>query len=203
MLLNSILFLFTSSTLLYFLFLTMDLLRKDIAAPCSLDFPSSRLAASKSARDHPDMHIAAPGPPKLKPPPPAYLDPNAMFKVGILADIYNEKPLGFEDIEKVITRFPPEPNGFLHIGHAKAIAINFGFAEYHGHGDCFLRLDDTNSNEEKIEYCEAINEMVHWLGFKPAMVTYSSDNFARDCGGSDQERWRVRLSMYKYTTTEP
>lgn len=76
----------------------------------------------------------------------------------------------------VITRFPPEPNGFLHIGHAKAIAINFGFAEYHG-GKCILRFDDTNPGAEKEVYFTAIEEMVSWLGFTPDKITYSSDNF--------------------------
>jgi glutaminyl-tRNA synthetase len=103
-------------------------------------------------------------------------DPDSMFKVGFLADVYNEKPIGSEGVKKVITRFPPEPNGFLHIGHSKAIAINFGFARYYG-GDCYLRFDDTNPKGEDKRYFEAIEEMVRWLGFSPVAVTASSDNF--------------------------
>lgn len=77
---------------------------------------------------------------------------------------------------QVRTRFPPEPNGILHIGHAKAININFGFAEAHK-GICFLRLDDTNPEAEKDEFVKSIEEMVKWLGYKPYKVTYSSDYF--------------------------
>lgn len=77
---------------------------------------------------------------------------------------------------QVRTRFPPEPNGILHIGHAKAININFGFAEAHN-GICFLRLDDTNPEAEKDEFVKSIAEMVKWLGYKPYKVTYSSDYF--------------------------
>ena len=73
---------------------------------------------------------------------------------------------------------PPEPNGFLHIGHSKAIAINFGFAKYHG-GECYLRLDDTNPEEEESVYEKSIIDTVRWLGFKPKAVTYSSDHFQR------------------------
>jgi glutaminyl-tRNA synthetase len=103
----------------------------------------------------------------------SYLDPNSMFKQGFLAEVFKERPT-----EQVITRFPPEPNGYLHLGHAKAIAINFGFARYHG-GKTILRFDDTNPDAEEGEYFVAIEEIVQWLGFTPHAVTYSSDNFQR------------------------
>ncbi len=105
-------------------------------------------------------------------------DPDSIFKVGFLADVYEERPIGSGGVKKVVTRFPPEPNGYLHIGHSKAIAINFGFARYHG-GDCYLRFDDTNPKGEEEKYFVAIEEMVRWLGFTPVQITYSSDNFDR------------------------
>lgn len=105
--------------------------------------------------------------------PAAPIDPNSMFKEGFLKYVYDEKPS-----EKVITRFPPEPNGFLHVGHSKAIAINFGFARFHG-GECYLRFDDTNPEKEEEMYFNSIQEMVEWLGFKPDKITYSSDNFQK------------------------
>lgn len=77
---------------------------------------------------------------------------------------------------KVVTRFPPEPNGFLHIGHAKAINFNFGYAKAHG-GITYLRYDDTNPEAEEERYYQAIKENVEWLGFEPYKVTYASDNF--------------------------
>ncbi|KAH8335711.1 hypothetical protein KR074_011263 [Drosophila pseudoananassae] len=77
---------------------------------------------------------------------------------------------------KVHTRFPPEPNGILHIGHAKAININFGYAAAHD-GVCYLRYDDTNPEKEEEKFFVAIREMVEWLGYKPYKITYSSDNF--------------------------
>uniref|UniRef100_A0A8R1DXH1 Probable glutamine--tRNA ligase n=1 Tax=Caenorhabditis japonica TaxID=281687 RepID=A0A8R1DXH1_CAEJA len=77
---------------------------------------------------------------------------------------------------KVVTRFPPEPNGVLHIGHAKAININFGYAQAMG-GVCNLRFDDTNPEKEEEKFFTAIEDMVHWLGYAPAKVTHSSDNF--------------------------
>lgn len=77
---------------------------------------------------------------------------------------------------KVRTRFPPEPNGILHIGHAKAININFGYAAYH-EGICFLRFDDTNPEKEEEKFFKGIMDMVDWLGYKPFKITYSSDNF--------------------------
>lgn len=77
---------------------------------------------------------------------------------------------------KVRTRFPPEPNGILHIGHAKAININFGYAAAHD-GVCYLRYDDTNPEKEEEKFFVGIREMVEWLGYKPAKTTHSSDYF--------------------------
>ena len=76
----------------------------------------------------------------------------------------------------VQTRFPPEPNGYLHIGHAKAICIDFGMAEKYG-GTCNLRLDDTNPTKEDVEYVDAIKEDIEWLGFKWDQVYFASDYF--------------------------
>ncbi|PAV91745.1 hypothetical protein WR25_09248 [Diploscapter pachys] len=77
---------------------------------------------------------------------------------------------------KVVTRFPPEPNGVLHIGHAKAININFGYAKATG-GACYLRFDDTNPEKEEEKFFLAIEDIVRWLGYSPVAVTHSSDNF--------------------------
>ena len=77
---------------------------------------------------------------------------------------------------KVQTRFPPEPNGYLHIGHAKSICINFGMAEKYN-GLCNLRFDDTNPVKEDTEYVDSIREDIHWLGFQWAKEFYASDYF--------------------------
>jgi len=78
---------------------------------------------------------------------------------------------------KVVTRFPPEPNGYLHIGHAKAICLDFGIAEENG-GTCNLRFDDTNPTREEVEYVEAIEEDVRWLGFEwKDEARFASDYF--------------------------
>ena len=78
---------------------------------------------------------------------------------------------------KVVTRFPPEPNGYLHIGHAKAICVNFGLAEQFG-GSCNLRFDDTNPSKEEQEFVDAIKADVLWLGFQwSGEVCYASDYF--------------------------
>jgi glutaminyl-tRNA synthetase len=116
-----------------------------------------------------DSHVSA-----LKAAPKeeeAKVEPTNMFTQGWLDEVYKERP-----VKPVITRFPPEPNGYLHIGHAKAIAVNFGFAKFHG-GECYLRFDDTNPEAEEEKYFTAIKEIIDWLGFKPCAVTYSSDNF--------------------------
>ena len=78
---------------------------------------------------------------------------------------------------RVMTRFPPEPNGYLHIGHAKSICLNFGLAESYG-GFCNLRFDDTNPTKEEVEYVESIKEDVRWLGFDwDDRLYYASDYF--------------------------
>lgn len=77
---------------------------------------------------------------------------------------------------RVQTRFPPEPNGYLHIGHAKSICVNFGTAERFG-GICNLRFDDTNPETEDTEYVDSIVDDVRWLGYEPASVVFASDYF--------------------------
>src|SRR4051812_7052636 len=77
---------------------------------------------------------------------------------------------------RVLTRFPPEPNGYLHIGHAKSICLNFGLALKYG-GKTNLRFDDTNPTTEETEYVESIKEDIQWLGFTWANELYASDYF--------------------------
>lgn len=77
---------------------------------------------------------------------------------------------------RVFTRFPPEPNGYLHIGHAKAMFVDFGLAKERG-GCCYLRYDDTNPEAEKKEYINHIEEIVQWMGWEPFKITYTSDYF--------------------------
>ena len=76
----------------------------------------------------------------------------------------------------VVTRFPPEPNGYLHIGHAKSICLNFGMA-LENNGTCHLRFDDTNPEKESVEYMESIKRDVAWLGFEWAALCHASDYF--------------------------
>lgn len=102
----------------------------------------------------------------------------------------DSKPLNFiqqtinSDLEngivnKIVTRFPPEPNGYLHIGHAKSICLNFGLAEQYG-GDCHLRFDDTNPEKEEDEYVQAIIDDVQWLGFQwSGDIRFASDYFGQ------------------------
>lgn len=110
-----------------------------------------------------------------------------MFVEGFLGDLHKpgEEPQMYEDVMpahldfiqgKVHTRFPPEPNGFLHIGHSKAITVNFGYAKYYN-GHCYLRYDDTNPEAEEQVYFDSILRCVKWLGFEPWKITYSSDHF--------------------------
>ncbi len=85
---------------------------------------------------------------------------------------------------RVQTRFPPEPNGYLHIGHAKAVVANFGIAEDFG-GVCNLRLDDTNPGTEETEYVDAIVDDIAWLGYRPGVVVHASSYFAELYGWAE------------------
>jgi glutaminyl-tRNA synthetase len=90
-----------------------------------------------------------------------------------------EEDLHSGKYQEIVTRFPPEPNGFPHIGHAKSISINFGIAkDYHGH--CNLRMDDTNPTTEDTKYVEALKDAVQWLGFEwDKSVRFTSDYFPK------------------------
>lgn len=110
-----------------------------------------------------------------------------MEEIKNINEVENTSPSNFihdfidEDLKEgvyncVQTRFPPEPNGYLHIGHAKAICIDFGTAMKYN-GKCNLRLDDTNPTKEDVEYVDAIKEDIEWLGFKWDNVYYASDYF--------------------------
>lgn len=87
-----------------------------------------------------------------------------------------ENDLASGRVESVMTRFPPEPNGYLHIGHAKSICLNFGLAQKYG-GRTNLRFDDTNPVKEDTEYVDSIKEDIRWLGFNWAGEYYASDYF--------------------------
>ena len=89
---------------------------------------------------------------------------------------------------RIQTRFPPEPNGYLHIGHAKAICIDFGIAERYN-GVCNLRFDDTNPIKEDIEFVESIKENIHWLGFEWGEIYHASDYF--------QQLWDFAVKLIK------
>ena len=78
---------------------------------------------------------------------------------------------------RVQTRFPPEPNGYLHIGHAKSICLNFGIAAQHEGGICNLRFDDTNPIKEEEEYVRGMEEDVKWLGFEWGPATCYASNY--------------------------
>jgi len=85
--------------------------------------------------------------------------------------------------QRVATRFPPEPNGYLHIGHAKSICLNFGIAEEFG-GTCNLRYDDTNPAKEEEEYVKSIEEDVRWLGFAPSKILWARTISTRCTNGA-------------------
>src|SRR5262249_32693878 len=114
---------------------------------------------------------------------------------------------------RVVTRFPPEPNGYLHIGHAKAIHINFGLARDYG-GPCHLRFDDTNPTKESVEYVESIKADIRWLGFDWGEHLYfASDYFEQLYAWAVQlvqagkayvdELTPEQMREYRGTLTEP
>ena len=138
---------------------------KKAAAKLVKDKAKAEKAAQEAANPKPKNQ------PKPAPAPAAPVDASANYKRGWLREVYQEK-----NTTEVQTRFPPEPNGYLHIGHAKAITVNFGFAQAYG-GKCNLRFDDTNPAKEEERYFTSIKDMVSWLGFTPSRITYSSDFF--------------------------
>ncbi|WP_066688192.1 glutamine--tRNA ligase/YqeY domain fusion protein [Christensenella intestinihominis] len=123
-----------------------------------------------------------------------------------------ERDLADGKVDHVVTRFPPEPNGYLHLGHAKAICLNFGLAEEFG-GKCNLRFDDTNPVKEDAEYIKAIKRDIEWLGFEWAAEVYGSDyfDFMYECAERLIEKGLAyvddltpeQMREYRGTLTEP
>ena len=105
------------------------------------------------------------------------------IEAKVVEDLQNGKNDG-----RVQTRFPPEPNGYLHIGHAKAICLDFGIAKKYN-GVCNLRFDDTNPTKEDVEYVDSIKEDIQWLGFQWANEYYASDYF--------QQLWDFAIRLIK------
>ena len=107
------------------------------------------------------------------------MEENKNIPSNFIRDIINEDLLSNKHNGKVCTRFPPEPNGYLHIGHAKSICLNFGIAKDYN-GLCNLRFDDTNPEKEEVEYVESIQDDIRWLGFDWAdRLYYASDYFGK------------------------
>ena len=138
--------------------------------------------------------------------------PAAAAPTDFIRTIVAEDRLSGKHGGRVATRFPPEPNGYLHIGHAKSICLNFGIADENG-GTCNLRFDDTNPAKEDVEYVDAIEEDVRWLGFKWSDLFFASDYFERlyQCAVQLIERGRAyvdsltaeEIRQYRGTLTEP
>src|SRR5690242_6598441 len=116
------------------------------------------------------MNPVNPQPETTAAPVPASAPSNFLREI-IVADLYSKK---YDS--PVQTRFPPEPNGYLHIGHAKAICLDFGLADEFG-GRTNLRFDDTNPSKEETEYVDSIMADVKWLGFEWEELRYASDYF--------------------------
>jgi glutaminyl-tRNA synthetase len=138
---------------------------------------------------------------------------NTTISSNFIENIINEDLKNNKNNNKVHTRFPPEPNGYLHIGHAKSICLNFGIAKQYK-GLCNLRFDDTNPSKEEVEYVDSIQEDVKWLGFDwDDRMFYASDYFEQiyECAVKlikDQKAYVCDLSPqemreYRGTLTEP
>jgi glutaminyl-tRNA synthetase len=138
--------------------------------------------------------------------------PAAAAPVDFIRAIMEEDLASGKHHGRVATRFPPEPNGYLHIGHAKSICLNFGVAAEHG-GTCNLRFDDTNPTKEDVEYVDAIKADVAWLGFQWDQLLFASDYFERlyafavelirrDLAYVDSLPWE-EIRRHRGTLTEP
>jgi len=113
-------------------------------------------------------------------------------RLNFIEDIVEQDLESNKNMGRVHTRFPPEPNGYLHIGHAKSICLNFGIAEKY-QGLCNLRFDDTNPEQEDVEYVESIQEDIKWLGFHwEDRLYYTSDYFS--------ELYELALNLIKKRT---
>ncbi len=127
---------------------------------------------------------------------PRYTQPSAFDmttaaetpRLDFIREIVANDVLAGKNGGMVVTRFPPEPNGYLHIGHAKSICLNFGIAQEHTpHSRCHLRFDDTNPTKEETEYVDSIMEDVKWLGFDwGTHLFYASDYFEKFCNFAEQ-----------------
>jgi glutaminyl-tRNA synthetase len=136
----------------------------------------------------------------------------AVAPVDFIRAIIEEDLASGKHNGRVATRFPPEPNGYLHIGHAKSICLNFGVAAEHG-GTCNLRFDDTNPAKEDVEFVDAIKADVEWLGFKGDALLFASDYFERLYGFAVELIKRRKayvdsldadeIRRYRGTLTEP
>jgi glutaminyl-tRNA synthetase len=137
--------------------------------------PAGKAAANGAPRERPGARLPGKGLPRIITTMSGEPTSAPNFIRRLIADDIASGRFG----GRVVTRFPPEPNGYLHIGHAKSICLNFGLAAQHG-GVCHLRFDDTNPTKEEVEYVESIMADVRWLGFDWGRhLYYASDYFGQ------------------------